>query len=289
MNIAFKTIRVFCFGVAIIFIPFNGQLIAQESASKKIVTTHSNSSVSTDIEVGDPGLQAETIQLTPAQKKHISNIVNAGLSKGTEIDHKKFAIKMVDIAHLYVGMSRKHNQYQISQFLKLFGLDYADKHSGKPYPYCAAGVSFVACQAYCTLEPYAYDRKQPLIVFKKAIKDINHYYFLPNPACAAIQEDAKHRKDKNNRPYWISQSEVEKHNIKIQKGWLVLFNWHDGNKPLGVAEHVGIVVNAVTNGLHTIEFNTSDKNNSDGGAVAERTPEKRPYKYVVGYVRTYIQ
>lgn len=47
-------------------------------------------------------------------------------------------------------------------------------------------------------------------------------------------------------------------------------------------DHCGIVLTPLTNGIRSIEGNTADGNDSNGGEVMERT---RPEKYIVGAVR----
>src|SRR5438477_319631 len=66
----------------------------------------------------------------------------------------------------------------------------------------------------------------------------------------------------------------------IRPGWLVFYNWTGGTAP----KHAGIVTAADAAHIHTVEFNTSDTNNSNGGTVARRS---RPYHFVLGYIRTY--
>lgn len=66
---------------------------------------------------------------------------------------------------------------------------------------------------------------------------------------------------------------------KPKKGDLVLFDWNK-NK---VADHIGFVVEDLGNGyVKTIEGNTSNVSNGNGGCVQIRT---RPKYYILGYVR----
>jgi hypothetical protein len=83
--------------------------------------------------------------------------------------------------------------------------------------------------------------------------------------------------DAQKKGTWVYKHDVTDRS-KIQPGWLVLYNWKGGTWP----DHIGIVEQAEKNLLHTIEFNTSDKDNINGGAVNRRT---RNYNNVLGFVK----
>ena len=64
-----------------------------------------------------------------------------------------------------------------------------------------------------------------------------------------------------------------------QPGDIAIYDW-GGDK---VPDHCGIITQALPNGYLCIEGNTSTSNDSNGGAVMERT---RPAKSILGAVRT---
>ena len=49
-------------------------------------------------------------------------------------------------------VSRATDKTRVTEYLNLFGLDFADEN-GNPYPYCAAGLGFAACIGYCNMAP----------------------------------------------------------------------------------------------------------------------------------------
>jgi hypothetical protein len=176
---------------------------------------------------------------------------------------------MLKSANSYVGDSRSSNPEVIEQFLKLFGLGLRYPN-GKYVPFCAAGVSFVTCLAYCQIDPtYQFLSADPNKTFRQYLSTINEYYFLPSPACRSIVTDAKHRTS------WISNSQLARR-IPLP-GWLVFFDWYGDGQP----HHVGLVESATRVSVTTIEFNTSAENNENGGAVARRN---RPYTNVLGFI-----
>ena len=64
----------------------------------------------------------------------------------------------------------------------------------------------------------------------------------------------------------------------LKAGWLVLFDWKKNGRP----QHVGLLESVAGQTLNTIEFNTSDMDNSNGGTVARR---ERDLESVLGVIR----
>ncbi len=229
----------------------------------------------TDEESGDPDAPAEVLAL---DKQRIDQLYEGliVMPKGVMKNAKNIALKALEISKSYVGVSRTSDSRQVTQFLNLFnlGLRYPD---GKYIPYCATGVAFAACQAYCVInpQPIKFDPKTPNLKFRKVLRDINKYYFKPSPACRFMVSDAKERN------IWVPKSQAKWSNLK--PGWLVIFDW----KQIGKANHVGIVDKSLRDVLHTVEFNTSISDGgsrSNGGAVARK---ERDPKYALGYIKTY--
>jgi hypothetical protein len=226
-----------------------------------------------DEEFGDPEIEPEQLNVS---RTLLENLLLDTLSRGIRKDPKRIALKQLEIAHSYVGVSRTANPEQVNQFLKLF--KYRLRYPNGAYvPYCAVGVSFCACQAYCMSTPQQveFDEEDPNPRFRGVLSDIKKYYFKPSPSCRDMVENAR------SRGIWIPAKSISWTNVR--PGWLVLFDWRRVGRP----NHVGFVDQSLRKRLKTVEFNTSTTSagsKSNGGAVARK--EREP-KYVLGYVKTY--
>jgi hypothetical protein len=229
---------------------------------------------------GDPADQfpapPETLDLTEEQTKKIDQITSAPVPRGApEKDPRTLFLDFVLPAagkEADAGISRSTNKQRVTEYLNLFGLNFADPN-GHPYAYCAAGLSWVACEGYCQMDPRVAFGNPPTMDFRRVVPSIKQFYFLPHPSCLNI---VAYSKTAGN---WIDRSTVP------LPGWLVFYNWSGG----GTAEHVGIVESSSTSTLRTIEFNTSipaGGNQSDGGAVARKNRDEAR-KFVIGYVATH--
>lgn len=226
-----------------------------------------------DEEIGDPNLEPEKLNVN---REMLEKLLEDALSRGIRKNPKNVAIQQLEIAHGYVGVSRDSNPEQVNQFLKLF--KYRLTYSNGAYvPYCAVGVAFCACKAYCVLNPQRleFDQEDPNPQFRVVLSDINKYYFKPSPSCRDMVNSAKRRK------IWIPRRSISW--SKVLPGWLVMFDWRQVGRP----NHVGFVDQSLQNRLNTVEFNTSATSTgskSNGGAVARK---ERELKYVLGYIKTY--
>jgi hypothetical protein len=170
-------------------------------------------------------------------------------------------------------ISRATNKPRVTEYLALFGLDFADA-AGIPYAFCAAGLGWAACEGYCQMQPTLAFGDPPTSVFRKVVPTLNQFYFLPHPSCVKMVERAKAMGN------WIRDVATPP-----QPGWLVFYNWSGGAD----AEHVGIVEMASTTSLRTVEFNTSvvvDGNQRNGGVVARKNRDDAR-RFVIGYVATH--
>jgi hypothetical protein len=187
---------------------------------------------------------------------------------------KDIAMRMLEISKKFADeeINRNKDEAQVREYLGLFGKSYEDA----TLPFCASGVSYAACRAFCELDPsinYSHSAawdSQRMVTFKKYMQEVREYYFFPSPGVAVIRADAIHRKT------WVGASETPK------KGWLVIYSWH-GTGP----NHIGIVDDASETALHTVEYNTAvmhgDQRN--GGVVARK--ERKRDGTVMGFVRMY--
>lgn len=176
----------------------------------------------------------------------------------------EFIAEYLKVAAQYIGVSRKTNLPQVAKFLAIFNLP--TKMDGKWVPFCAAGASYAAAKSWCNLNGIPYNAENSVQVFKKVLPSLKAAFFLPSPSCYQIRDNAK------SRGTWTAKDSDAK------SGYLVEFNFAGGSFP----KHVGIVEKPSPASLGTIEFNTSDADNINGGSVARR---KRGYGPVLGYVK----
>ena len=191
---------------------------------------------------GDPGAPAEVLTFDPS---FVENLIRATRGRGPSKDPRKFSLGMLAAAQSYVGVGRGSNPDQVRQFLQLFGLDlrYAN---GRFVPFCAAGLCFCACKAYCQTKPgQSINQVDPNRTFRDTIASVDAYYFRPSASCSSIVEDAHRRGTWVDRPTSL--------NSLVKPGWLVFFDWTGAKQP----QHVGIVERAESDLVATIEFNTS--------------------------------
>jgi hypothetical protein len=230
---------------------------------------------SSEVEIGDPGGPSEVLRFNSSFVEQFLHPRAAPIRK----EPKKVALRMLEIASAYVGMDRGNAPNQIAEFLQLFGLNlkYAN---GQFTPYCAAGLSYCACKAYCETEPpQPVDPEDPIPDLRNVFAALNEYFFRPSPACRVIMNDAQHRGT------WVTKADAERANA--QSGWLALFDWIGDGQP----HHIGIIEASLSHDFSTVEFNTSHLDvgsgstaNQNGGAIAKK---HRSLEYVLGFVRTY--
>lgn len=217
-------------------------------------------SLLTEEQSGDPALPAETLSFDP---QDVDRLVSGQHKAAFEPRIANFGQALLAEASKYVGENRQNATAQVTEFLALFDLPFA--MNGKVVPFCAAGLSWVSATLY------ARQAKMPLMngALRNYLPDLDHYHLYPTPSVLSLKEVAL------GKQRWVARGE------KTPKtGWLVVYNWNGGPKP----SHVGIVDHLDGSSLHTIEFNTSSANDSNGGQIARRV---RPFNHQVeGFVRT---
>jgi len=229
-------------------------------------------SVISEAQFGDPlepGDKFETLTLLrPSQQKAVGD--DPILPKK---DPEKLASRMLEITRGFVndGVSRKHRASQVVEFLNIVDFDNLET------PFCAAGVSYAACRAYCDLpvsEAYGSDITDKRInQFKSKLTTIYAHYFFPSALVRVIKAAAV---KKGN---WLDRS------VSPLPGWPVIFSW-DGTS---AGNHIGLVESAKKGEsfITTLEYNTAVLSGSqrDGGHVARK---QRPLdKRILGYVKIY--
>jgi hypothetical protein len=220
---------------------------------------------------GDPDMAVEGLIY---DARMIASEKEAG-ALGPNKDKAKVALRMLAVAESYVGSSRARTPEKVALFLKLFGLKlkYPD---GSNVPFCAAGVSFSACQAYCDNDPLvSFNRQDPTDTFHDMLPSIREYYFQASSSCITMMNSAK------KRQAWVPRVNIKA--AEVKPGWLVFFDW----KRRGIPQHVGIIRSGDAGVVHTVEFNTSgtiEGSQINGGAVCCRD---REMSGVLGVIKTY--
>jgi hypothetical protein len=228
-------------------------------------------------QAGDVNLSSEHLSISNEVNDEIVDF-NSRPSLGPRVDRPKLALQTLQVAKTQVGFNRGKNREQITQYLNLYGLDFVDNDKNL-VPFCAAGVGFSACLAYRELTHQDTDLTEDdiAIKFRDSLTDVKRDFCYTDPRCASVMAAAK------AAGVWVARDDGHGVLIIPQPGWLVLYSWNGGPTP----QHVGIVESASQGKpLQTIEFNTSDTNVSNGGAVAARN---RDYNHVLGYVDTYSE
>lgn len=237
------------------------------SASDAVDSSEIPSEQLTEQQYGDPLAEIEDLTFDPFKVQKLFG----GTRARFEPRIKDFDERLIGVAERYLGKNRKNAKTDITHFLNVFNIRFQDV-SGKPTPFCAAGVSYVAAMAY--LEALrGNDNVVSLSQISSIFPDIDHHFFFPSPSVLDMYHVAagKHR--------WKTREDYK----KVRPGWLVIFDW----KQNGGANHVGIVEQIKSNDVHTIEFNTSlpsGRNEHDGGQIARKI---RPLnKTIKGFVST---
>jgi hypothetical protein len=218
-----------------------------------------------------PNDKFETLSLVrPDQQKAVGNDPVFPKKDAKELGHR-----MLQITAQFAdsGVARNHNASQVVEFLRV--VDFENIVT----PFCAAGVSYAACRAYCDLktsEPYDSSiTPKRLAQFKSKLTTINAHYFFPSASVRVIKAAAI---KKGN---WVRRGFVPP-----EPGWPVVFSW-DGSS---AGNHIGLVemVHNEENAISTLEYNTSvviHGNERDGGHVARK---KRPLDaHVLGYINIF--
>lgn len=227
----------------------------------------------TELQRGDPEIADETLFFNPIG---VQELVWGEKKAAFQPRILQFQDDLVNAASDYLGMTRAANRADIAKMLGLFDLSFADAN-GKPLPFCAAGLSYVATRMYAKQSGIADYSASSL---QNYLGDIDRYHFYPSPSVADMQYVAMGKRR------WLSRESAIARKIQPKPGWLVIFNWDRK----GVPDHVGLLEKVSGNVLKTIEFNTAatiDGNQVNGGAIARR---ERPYDdRVQGFIQTELK
>lgn len=218
----------------------------------------------TEVQFGDPNNEPESLTFNPILvQKAIGGTTKASFVPRIEDIRNLFVIE----ATKHLGNSRATTKNKIVSHLDLFDLPF--DINGKHVPFCAAGLSYVAATIYAQKIGLPNISTSTLRDF---LGDIDHHHFYPSPSVMDMRYVAMGKRR------WVSR-ETAIGKFTPRSGWLVVYDWNGD----GVADHVGLVESVQSDQLHTIEFNTSSTNATNGGAVARRT--RTLNRKVQGFIR----
>jgi hypothetical protein len=187
---------------------------------------------------------------------------------------KQLPAKILAAAERFIGISRETSPEIIAEFLTLLGSQYEnDDH--KFNAFCAAGLSYCGLFAYASAVDPAFDansRQTRLHRLRRLMPDLDNYFFYPTQSCRDMYHIAQ------GRHRWLARAQNP--NAVPKSGWVVMFDWSRGGQP----NHCGLVTEASSQHIATIEFNTSGPaggSERDGGTVSRK---HRSYDHVTGFV-----
>ncbi len=207
---------------------------------------------------------------------------------GKDVGAAKLASRMVEIslalADKKVSRRTESGQRQIERFVHLF-----DPKFNYHTAFCAAGVSYAACYAYCELDGEPPTSTTAKGLLKEAIPNVTTHYFLPNALVRSISANAK------KRGTWVDVGTPGAW-AQPQRGWLAVFSFTPRDWPAKKVwpkthNHIGIALAKSGDVIKTVEYNTGDTNHRDGGHVMRRDRplviNSRGYCSLMGYIKTY--
>lgn len=218
---------------------------------------------------GDPGSIEEDLIYSPT---HVDLAIDSARGIGIPKPSAEFAAELMRVSASYVGMTSSEHREEIIKWITLFRIPPLQEN-GSLQKFCAAGLSWASCQAYCNIDPgrRAYNEQSSQDVFYDTLSDINQFYFKPHCSVNMMMKDAQ------GRNTWKPSS------VNPKPGWLVVYDWNQDGWP----DHIGLVQQRDDNILFTIEFNTTSGRSGDqsnGGRVASR---RRELKFIKGYIGWY--
>ena len=207
--------------------------------------------VVTEVQRGDPALATESLLFNPVK---VQQSVLGATQASYEPRISAIREALVIGAASHVGKNRGNNQEEIERWFNLFDLPFAIK--GKPLPFCAAGLSFVAVALYSRQSGVA---NPTISTLRNFLGDVDRHHFYPTPSVVDMKSVAVGKRR------WVARQEAVQA-LAPRPGWVVVFDWNTDGHP----DHVGLVEGLDGSTLKTIEFNTSGASATNGGSVARR-------------------
>lgn len=217
----------------------------------------------TEVQQGDPDGPEETLVYGGADIDRLaSGRRRASFYPRTD----RFGAVFLEAASAFVGMSRATHEAQIAEFLNIFRLPYR-RPNGRPNPYCAAGISYVAALSYA--RRHAGDLGDRRITkIRSVLPDVARHHFYPTVSVINMYHVALGTRR------FVGRAGAD----RVRPGWIVLFDWKASDSCFQ-AQHCGLVASIEPDAqgrrvLNTIEFNTrapgGPGTESDGGLITRR-------------------
>lgn len=175
----------------------------------------------------------------------------------------KLGLGAVTMAKGALHMDRLHDRAQISKYLAEFGLPF--EITGVPVSFCMAGAGWYVTKEFANEHNVPFTADDSVQVFHGLLPIIAREVILLDPRCHIVIADAKRRGN------WCKGLDG------AVEGDLVFFCFNG----TAVAEHVGFYLSHNQGQVQSCDFNTSNVNNANGGAVEDRS---REVKFVVGHI-----
>lgn len=194
------------------------------------------------------------------------------LSGATRADFRSraadFSKLVTPVAMTCTGKSRANSRPLVSQMLEIFNLPYETSTDRKPVPFCASGLVYITAVAYLQQWGQAASFEN----LQGVLPEIDHYHFFPSPSVWDMYYVALGKRR------WVPVGRAIP-----RPGWIVVYDFGKG------ADHVGLVLSATTQGIHTFECNTSGNVNGSQQNGGVMTTKDRGFKNVKGYIRTDLE
>jgi len=231
------------------------------------------SSIRLEKQKGDPSMRYEEITV---DNDEISRIRDG--NKATFLKRlPDFNLLILKEAEKWIGLTRRNAKDKIAELLDIFNLPFDT--NGKPVPFCASGISYIAALTYARADPLNGNNVRSGTL-SQYLGDVEHHHFGPSPSVL----DMYHLAEGKRR--WVPKPDFQKlladGGKRIpQPGWLVVFDFGGGY------DHVGLLEKVVERNIHTIEFNTVANGavgeERNGGAIARKI---RRVEQVKGFINT---
>lgn len=174
--------------------------------------------------------------------------------------------KVVEIETGYVGEGRYNDPDQITKFLEVEGLPFADEN-GNPYAFCISGLCFSWMKALAVLMGIPFTPDNIVEVQRSQVRPILvANFFTPSALCTDVIADAQ------RRGKWLSRDDALAQGATITPGTPVFYEFSPGD------HHAETVTEDDGDTFQTIGMNTSCAGHT--GMIAAKV---RNYDFVLGF------
>src|SRR5262245_50670816 len=183
---------------------------------------------------GDPDGPYETLEF---DADAVRDLIFAPQKAAFAEYKREMPLQCLQTASENIGRSRTSHRELITEFLDLFRLPF--EIGGKPVPYCAAGLAFVAAETYANLLGMPTSQFDKIRKYRSILADLEHWYFYPSPSCWDIYHVAAGKRR------WVDNL-AKMGPVVLRAGWIVICDFGRG------ADHCSMVESADTKTVETI-------------------------------------